>query len=258
MVNDIATVDYVSVYSGNSNNSYMMYGYKAGYPLNALWGFQYGGTWKSQQEVDRNKITRAYVSGAPSLYTPGAPRYYDIDHNGILNENDLIYLGNADPYVYGGLQNSFTIGNFDFSVFVNYSLGGKIYNISEQWMAGGNFTNQYAFMLKAWHPVRNPTSNIPRPGAVDNIASDRMVYDASYVRLKSLSVGYRWDLGRLTNHVLRDAQFSLSGENLLLWKRYNGFDPDVSSEGTSSTLRRADVGAYPKPRTFVASIQIRY
>jgi TonB-linked SusC/RagA family outer membrane protein len=258
MVNDIATVDYVSVYSGNSNNSYMMYGYEAGYPLNALWGFQYGGTWKSQQEIDRNKITKAYVSGAPSLYTAGAPRYYDIDHNGILNENDLIYLGNADPYVYGGLQNSFTVGNFDFSVFVNYSLGGKIYNISEQWMAGGNFTNQYAFMLKAWHPVRNPTSNIPRPGAVDNIASDRMVYDASYVRLKTLSVGYTWDLGRLTNHVLRDAQFSLSGENLLLWKRYNGFDPDVSSEGTSSTLRRADVGAYPKPRTFVASIQIRY
>ena len=257
-VEDIATVDYVPVYSGNSNNSYMMYGYVKDYPLNALWGFQYGGPWKSPEEVERNKITHGYVSTAPSMYTPGAPRYYDINHDGVLNENDLIYLGNADPYVYGGLQNSFDIGAFTLGVFVNYSLGGEIYNISEQWMAGGNLTNQYTYMLNGWHPVRNPNSNLPRAGAVDNIASDRMVYDASYLRLKTVTIGYRWDVARLTNNVLRDVQFSLSGENLLLWKKYNGFDPDVSSEGTSSTLRRADIGAYPKPRTFVASIQIRY
>lgn len=125
-------------------------------------------------------------------------------------------------------------------------------------MAGGNLTNQYTYMLNGWHPVRNPNAHLPRAGAVDNIASDRMVYDASYLRLKTVTIGYRWDITGLTNNVLRDVQFSLSGENLLLWKKYNGFDPDVSSEGTSSTLRRADIGAYPKPRTFVASIQIRY
>lgn len=257
-VDDIATADYVSVYSGNSNNSYMMYGYVAGYPLNALWGFQYGGPWKSQQEVDRNKITKAYVSTSNAMYTPGAPRYYDINHDGVLNENDLIYLGNADPYIYGGLQNTFHIKKFTLSAFVNYSLGGKIYNISEQWMAGSTFTNQYTYMLNGWHPVRNPNSNLPRAGAVDNIASNRMVYDASYLRLKTVSIGYNWDVSKLTNNTIRDVQFNLSGENLLLWKKYNGFDPDVSSEGTSSTLRRADIGAYPKPRTFVFSLQIRY
>ena len=57
---------------------------------------------------------------------------------------------------------------------------------------------------------------------------------------------------------LRDATFSLIGENLYLWKNYNGFDPDVSSEGTSSTLRRVDLGAYPKARTVTFSIQVRY
>lgn len=236
----------------------MMYGYVAGYPLNSLWGFQYGGTWKSQAEINRNKITGAYVSSAPNMYTPGSERYYDIDHNGVLNENDLIYLGNADPVIYGGLQNTFDIKNFTISAFVNYSLGGKIYNISEQWMASGIYTNQYTFMLNAWHPIRNPNSDIPRAGAMDNIASDRMVYDASYLRLKTVSVGYTWDVSKKTNNIIKDVQFTLTGENLLLWKKYNGFDPDVSSSGTSSTLRRADVGAYPKPRTFVFSLQIRY
>lgn len=258
MVDDIGTLDYVGVYHANSNNSYMMYGYVQGYPLNALWGFQYQGTWKSMEEIERNNITRSYISSAPSMYTPGAPRYIDQNHDGVLNENDLIYLGNSDPYLYGGLMNSFQYKDFSLGIFVNYSLGGKIYNVSEQWMAGSNLTNQYAYMLNSWHPVRNPTSDLPRAGAVDNIASDRMVYDASYLRLQSVSLGYRWDLAKRTNGKLRDIQFMLAGENLLLWKKYNGFDPDVSSQSGTSTLRRVDIGAYPKPRTIVGSIQIRY
>lgn len=257
-VDNIGTLDYVSVYSANGNNSYMMYGYVQDYPLNALWGFQYAGTWKSQEEIDRNRTTQGYVSTAPSMYTPGAPRYLDINHDGVLNENDLIYLGNSDPFIYGGLQNNFRFKNLTLGVFLNYSVGGKIYNISEQWMANGSMTNQYSYMLDAWHPVRNPTSELPRAGAVDNIASDRMVYDASYLRLQTVSLGYRWDMGRLTNNKLRDMQFTLAGENLFLWKKYNGFDPDVSSQSGTSTLRRVDIGAYPKPRTVVASIQIRY
>lgn len=258
LVENIGTLDYVSVYNASGNNSYMMYGYIEGYPLNALWGFQYGGTWKSVEEVERNKITKGYVSTAPAMYTPGAPRYLDQNHDGVLNENDLIYLGNSDPLIYGGLQNNFHYKNLTLGVFLNYSLGGKIYNISEQWMASGTFANQYRYMLNSWHPVRNPSSDIPRAGVADNITSDRMVYDASYLRLQTVSLGYRFDMGKWTNNKLRDIQFTLSGENLFLWKKYNGFDPDVSSESGSSTLRRVDIGAYPKPRTIVGSIQIRY
>lgn len=258
LVEDVGTVDYVPVYSGNSNNSYMMYGYVAGHPLNALWGFQYGGPWKSEDEITRNEVTKGYVSSAPAMYTLGAPRYYDINHDGVLDENDLIYLGNADPFVYGGLQNNFNFKNFYFSVFVNYSWKGSIYNISEQWMAGGQNTNQYTYMLNAWHPLRNPDSSLPRAGAVDNIASDRMVYDASYIRLKTLALGYTWDTRKIFNNVIENIQITFSGENLLLWKKYNGFDPDVSSEGGSSTFRRADIGAYPKPRTYVGSVKFSF
>src|SRR5690606_18595016 len=109
-----------------------------------------------------------------------------------------------------------------------------------------------------WHPVRNPNSELPRAGSNDGIASDRMVYDASYLRLKSVSLGYNLDVSKMTNNRLRDIRLALSGENLFLWKNYNGFDPDVSSQSGSSTLRRVDIGAYPKPRTIIASIQIRY
>ncbi|WP_256012207.1 SusC/RagA family TonB-linked outer membrane protein [Desertivirga xinjiangensis] len=258
-VEDIGTLDYVNVYGAYGNNSYMMYGYVQDYPLNALWGFKYGGTWKSQEEINRNKITKAYVSASNPQYTPGSARYLDTNHDGVFNEQDLVYLGNADPYLYGGLQNNFRYKKLSLGVFIAYSLGGKIYNISEQWMGNGSInTNQYRFMLDAWHPVRNPGSDLPRAGSADAIASDRMVYDASFLRLKTVSLGYTFDIHKLTRNTLRDVQFVLTGENLLLWKKYNGFDPDVSSESGTSTLRRLDIGAYPKPRTITASVQIRY
>jgi TonB-linked SusC/RagA family outer membrane protein len=261
MVEDIGTNDFVSVYNSVSSagNSYMMYGYVAGYPLNALWGFKSGGVWHNTDEISRNNITSAYVSVNASAYSPGLQRYYDIDHNGTLNEKDLIYLGNADPYLYGGLNNNFKYRNLSLSIFFNYSLGGKIFNISEQYMGSGSpWSNQYRYMLNAWHPARNPDSDLPRSGNTDVLASDRYVHDASYLRLSNISIGYTWNTAKLTRNIIRDVQFTVSGNNLYLWKYYNGFDPDVSSEGESSTLRRVDNGAYPKSRTVIFSIQLRY
>lgn len=260
-VDDIASEDFVTAYSSPSvaGTSFMMYGYKKGYPLNALWGFRYGGVWHSDEEVNRNKVTKAYASASNGSYKPGYARYQDINHDGVLNNDDLVYLGSADPDVYGGIQNTFNIHNFTLGVFFNYSIGGKIYNISEIWMGNGSpNTNQYRYMQNAWHPVRNPDSNIPMAGSNDAIPSDRMVHDASYLRLKNISASYTFDLRKATKNRLRDLRLSVSGENLYLWKKYNGFDPDVSSSSSNSTLRRVDIGAYPKPRTIIFSLQIRY
>ena len=263
-VDNIGTSEYVSVADSGGNNPFMMHGFVKGYPLNALWGFRYAGVWHNTDEFRRNEVTHAYTSS--SVITAdkyenylGTPRYYDINNDGTLDQQDLVYLGNADPWLYGGLQNTFTLGNFRLGVYVAYSFGGKIYNYSELFMAGGNTTNQYRYMVNAWHPVRNPESDYPRAGGTmsKDVPSDRMVYDASYVRLKNVSLGYTFDLSKKVKW-LRDITLNLSGENLLLWKKYNGFDPDVSSSGSESTLRRLDMGAYPKARTIVFSVQFRY
>ena len=254
---DIGTDEYVSAYNSPGNNSYMMYGYVKGYPLAALWGFKYQGVWHNQDEIDRNKHTKAYCSPAinPNL---GAPKYTDVNHDGLLNVDDLVFLGSADPIVQGGLQNTFNIGKLKIGVYFTYSVGGKIYNLTEFYMAGSAFTNQYRYMLNAWHPERNPQSNVPAAyRGQDDIASSRMLHDASFIRLKNVSIGYTFDLRKYTK-VLRDITISASGENLYLWKNYNGFDPDVSTESSGSTIRRMDNGAYPKPRTIIFSVQLRY
>lgn len=262
MVDDIGSEDFVAALSSGGNNPYMMQGYVKGYPLNALWGFKYAGVWHNVDEWTRNNTTKAYAS--PTTLTAnniannlGTPRYLDINRDGSLSQEDLVYLGNADPLLYGGLQNTFRLGNFNLGVYFTYSIGGKIYNYSELYMAGSQFTNQYRYMLNAWHPVRNPDSDLPRAGCISTgVPSDFMIHDASYLRLKTVTFGYTLDLSDKTK-ALRDIKFSVSGDNLFLWKKYNGFDPDVSTSD-DATLRRVDMGAYPKARTIVFSIQMRY
>ena len=181
----------------------------------------------------------------------------DQDHDGILSEKDLIYLGNSDPFLYGGLQNTFRWKNWSLGIYFNYSIGGKIYNYAELSMSGTFSANQYRYMLDAWHPLRNPDSDIPRAGTDDRmLPSSFQVHDASYLRLKNVNLSYTWDLSKHTK-LLRDITFGVSGTNLCLFTKYNGFDPDVSTSG-ESTLRRVDMGAYPQSKMLVFSVQLRY
>jgi len=262
MVRDIGNENYVATLSSWGSNSFMMYGYKKGYPLNSLWGFQYAGPWQNLGQLQRNEHTRSYVSsvlasseGLSSLL--GLPKYVDQNRDGVLSERDLVYLGNSDPVLYGGLNNTFHWKNFKFSFYFIYSLGGKIYNYSEMFMGGGYSTNQYRYMLDCWHPVRNPDSMHPRAGVGYNLMpSSRQVHDASYLRLKTVSLSYTLPFKK--GKTFKDMTFTLTGDNLALWTAYNGFDPDVSTNSDNSTLRRVDMGAYPKARMVVFGVQLRY
>jgi hypothetical protein len=91
------------------------------------------------------------------------------------------------------------------------------------------------------------------------LPSDFMVHDASYLRLKSVKLSYKFDLDKKVKW-MRSITVGISAENLFVWTRYNGFDPDVSSkvEDQESTIRRADIGAYPRPRKIIGMVQIKF
>ena len=260
MVEDIGKEDYVPSVKSPGAIQYMMYGYKAGYPLNALWGFRYGGVVHTVEEFTENLETKQYCyrqayTAAAAL---GVPRYIDQDHDGVMTQDDLVYLGNADPDLYGGLQNNFTIGKLHLGIYFAWSLGGKIYNYSECFMGGGQRTNQYRYMLGAWTPDRW-YSDIPRAGSSDvMLPSSNFVYDASYLRLKDLTLQYTFDLRGRAADLGKELTVGLSGSNLWLWSKYPGFDPDVSTESGDSTLRRVDLNAYPTSRKVVVSLQMKF
>ena len=200
-----------------------------------------------------------YITEANGASTSvGRPKYVDQDGDGVMTQNDLIYMGQADPYLYGGLQNSFNIGDFKLSVYLNYSLGGKIYNYQEQWMAGSYRTNQYRKMADAWHPVRNPESDLPRAGAYDRmLPSDLIIYDASFLRLKEVTASYTFDVKKHLKWIRR-ITLSVTGDNLWVWTKYPGFDPDVSTQGEDVVARRVDIDAYPKARKIIFTLSLKF
>ena len=246
---DIATAyGYLSTYS---RGGYMIYGHQEGYPLNALWGFQFEGVWHTQEEIEQNKQTKTYVGYSKNK---GYARYADINHDGVLNNKDRIYLGSADPIVYGGFNNTFKIiKNLSVGVYFTYSIGGRMYNIMEfTTMVGTATSNKDRRMLEAWQANRNPFSNRPGAYLTDSYGSDLFIYDSSYLRLQNINLNYRFDLRKKTRYV-RDITLSASVNNVALFTKFPGYDPDAVSGG-----RRIDTGRYPKNRTYSLAIQIRY
>ena len=92
------------------------------------------------------------------------------------------------------------------------------------------------------------------PGYNDAFASDRQVHDASFLRLKNVSVSYNINFKKAkVKKYLKGMTVGVSAENLWLWKYYNGFDPDVST-----SLYRLDNGSFPRPRTVVFNLSMNF
>jgi hypothetical protein len=249
----------VPTYMNPRNSTQYLYGYKTGYPVNALWGYQCAGVWHNEEEIKRNSYTHTYVStiaDGSNQSNVGRTKYVDVNGDGFLDQNDIVYMGNSDPILYGGLMNDFTLwGNLNLSAFFAYSIGGKIYNLSELYLGSScRSWNKYRYVLDAWDEVRNPDSDQAKPGWDDNMGSNRQIHDASFLRLKTVTISYKINLAKWSK-VLRSMTVGFTGENLWLLKSYNGFDPDVS---TSSTVRRLDDGSFPRPRTFTFNFRLDF
>ncbi len=235
---------------------YYMYGYEVGKPVSGLYGVQYAGTWKSAEEISEWGGSK-YVS-IPSFYQLGRQRYMDANGDGVLSEADEVYLGQTEPKMQGGLGNNFTWKGFELDVFFQYSLGAKMYNPIEFKQGVGYVgPNQFRYVVNRWHPINNPNSDIPRVNSQDFVATDRFVHDASFIRLGSLRFGYTFNNKNMPIKALQNLSLYLTGTNLYLWTKYNGYDPDVSNN-SSSVVRRKDDGVYPKNRTIAFSIATRF
>ncbi|MBS1662825.1 MAG: TonB-dependent receptor [Bacteroidetes bacterium] len=233
-------------------SSYM----EKGVPLGANYGLDYAGVWKSQAEITAEQALpagkRNFVS-ASNQYLPGHPKYVDPNHDGVLNVNDYHYLAPANPTVFGGFGSTLTYKRVTLDFFFQFNMGNKMYNAMEFFAGTGTYlTNQFRYILNRWTPT-NPNSNIPAVESRDNIASTRLLHDASLLRLKSLMLSYNLK-GLLPKKVFKDMQVFVSGTNLFLLTKYNGFDPEVNSGGQSSTVIAVDNGNYPNSRTVTCGL----
>ncbi len=224
---------------------------RKGEPIGSFVGFRTNGIF---QQGDACALT---VKRPQLDCVPGEYRYVDANGDGQINGNDRVLLGNGQPDYYGGLQNDVNVGPFRLNVFLQGSHGGKVLNAPAINIRQVNInSNQTADALRRWTPT-NTNTDIPRANSLrPREIYDIHVEDASFVRLQSVTLGYE-----LPTRLLRgsnSARIYVTGENLHLWTKYKGYDPEVNSFGGNAISRGIDLGAYPRPRSYTAGISLGF
>jgi hypothetical protein len=235
--------------SGQTGGAVMVI--KVGEPLASFYGLRTNGLY---QQGDPCPLTTL----RPTLdCEPGEYKYVDTNGDGKIDANDRVILGNGQPDWYGGLTNQFTMGPVDVNVFFQGSFGNEILNgpaINNRNVS--NLSNQTTDALNRWTPTNTNTSvpraNVNRPRELYDVH----VEDGSYIRLQSLSVGYRLP-SRLVPNV-ESARLVLTGQNLHVWTDYSGFDPEVNSFGGDARARGVDLAAYPRSRSWNHGVNLTF
>ena len=206
-----------------------------------------------------------YKGGLPrntSRNRPGEQLFQDTDLDGGINEKDRSVIGRAQQDVSFGINNSFTIGDFDLSFFIDGQLGQDIVNVTNFSLLSYSSEQQLTTVRSAWTPENN-SSMYPRLdqsnfGAPAFLFSDRFIEDGSFVRLQNVSIGYNLPRGLLKKIKITNAKIYMSGTNLLTISDYTGFNPDVSLTGSNNLALGHDGAGYPVPRTFKLGVNLKF
>lgn len=202
-----------------------------------------------------------YVSEGVNPET-GDLQYKDVNNNGIFDPGDRTVIGDGNPDFTYGLTNNFSWKNFDLNIFFQGSQGNDIFNATRIDLEGMfDSKNQSTAVLRRWTPDNRDT-DIPRAiggGKVDNVRnSTRFVEDGSYLRLKAITLSYNINPKSLERLKVQRLSVYVTGQNLLTFTKYSGFDPEVNAFGRSATEVGIDYGTYPQARTLTVGVNAEF
>lgn len=255
----------------NQWNTTSAYIAKLGQPLGLMYGYEWLGTYKYDDfdhtvdgsgadvytlkaDVTTNGNTRANIK-------PGDIKYKDQNGDLVVNSSDYTVIGKGLPVHTGGFSNNFTYKGFDLNIFFQWSYGNDILNANRILFEGNTknqgYLNQFASYENRWTP-ENPDSDIFRTrGYFGGGYASNYVEDGSYLRLKTVSLGYNFDSKFLKRLRLKSLRFYLSGQNLATWTKYSGPDPEVNTYNSALTPG-FDFSSYPRSRTIVFGTNISF
>lgn len=191
---------------------------------------------------------------------PGDAKYEDIDHNGLIDKNDIVYLGNANPIVSGGGGFNLKYKNIGMTVFLHYRLGQKIINqarMEAESMRGSD--NQSTAVLRRWRNEGDQT-DIPRAlwgWGFNYLGSDRFVEDCSFVRLKTLSVNYSFPKSICKSLGMNTISMFVTAYDLFTFTNYTGQDPEVNLPSGITDLAK-DNSQTPRSKKFAMGLTVNF
>ena len=195
---------------------------------------------------------------------PGDAKYEDINGDGVINAYDIVYLGNFNPKLLGGIQLRLSYKTWQLSANFQGRVGQKVYNqtrLNSEMMRNKN--NQSTATLRRW---RNEGDITDMPRALYNqgynsLGSDRYIEDASFLRMKTLTLKYGFPKNLLKKMHLKGFDLYITAYDLLTFTKYSGQDPEVSEkkQDDSGLVKLAVDGAStPKPLRVKFGINLRF
>jgi len=242
-----------AAYFDQTYNSQPTYIAKKGYSMGMMYGYQYEGTYK-YEDFYKSGDTYVLRPGVPYFSSenntqPGMPKYKDMNGDGVIDTNDRTMIGRGLPIHTGGFTNDFEYKGFDLSIFFQWSYGNDVLNANRLFFENVNNSrnlNQYASYANRWTPD-NPTSDIPvaKNSSSNKVVSSRVIEDGSFLRLKTLSLGYTLPKNVIKKWGISNARVYVAGQNLWTISGYSGYDPEVSIRNSALTPG-LDYSAYPR------------
>ena len=224
-----------------------------GMPFPYFYGLKTNGIFQTMDEV-RNYVGTNGQPIQPNA-VPGDVRYVDINGDGVINDDDRTDIGNGTPDWTWGLNVNLAWRDFDFSMMWQGTIGNDIYDATRR--TDLTRVNLPSYMLNRW-TGEGTSDKYPRYVWGDNAnwqSNDLYVYDGSYARLKNIQLGYTLPRALTQKIFIEKLRFYVAAENLLTLTKYHGYDPEISSGGTSLGI---DYGVYPQARTFTFGLNVAF
>ena len=214
-----------------------------GKPFPFFYGYKTAGIFQNTDEVKAYKNDKGELLQPTAV--PGDVRFVDVDGNGIIDANDRTDIGKGMPDWTFGFNLGVSWKNFDLNMMWQGTAGNDIYDATRRTDIATS--NLPSWMLNRW--TGEGTSN------VNWQSSDLYVYDGSYLRLKNIQLGYTLPAALTQKVFISSLRFYVAAENLFTFTKYHGFDPEISSGGTSLGI---DYGVYPQARVWTIGASLSF
>lgn len=236
-----------------------------GQPIGQIYGLLWDGLYQIEDFTVTGDGGYALKSNIPTngnprnIIKPGHIKYKDLNDDGIINISDYTIIGRGLPIHTGGFTNNFSYKGFDLNVLFQWSYGNDLINANRLIFEGTprRNLNQFASYADRWS-FDNQDSNIPVVGGQGPANfSSRVVEDGSYLRLKTVSLGYNIPATFAKKYGVKSLRVYTSAQNLVTWTNYSGPDPEVSV-GFSNLTQGFDYAAYPRAKTITFGLNLSF
>jgi hypothetical protein len=207
---------------------------------------------------DPQRMKYAYSTSSEYNFQGGDAMYEDINHDGQINALDIVYLGNSLPKINGGFNITLNFGRWSLKGRFNYRFGNKVVNLARMNLENMYSTsNQSATVNYRW---RKDGDDTPMPRAMYSAGynwqnSSRYVEDGGFVRFQNLQIAYNFDKKLIKKWGLNKLQAYASLNNLYVWTKYSGVDPEVSASGYNPAL---DNSKTPRSKQFTVTLNVGF